>query len=242
MFSRRAVMNVLMGFVCAVVFATAASSAMADDKAPSKKKDKAPDKSAEKEDKEEKPDFPKFEEFAKDHKAILDPTGATPFCPLHYNAKTDNLLCVVPKKMLDTNVLLASSIAGGPRFAGFMWGDMVVQWQQMHKKLVLIEPDLRYKKGEKSTVEDVISRTYTDFIVLSTPIVCKKGDDPVIDMDKVLKTNFMNIGSLFGGSVDASLSRWAKRKGFPDNIELAVDLAVMSGSQGVQRARIHYSI
>ncbi len=243
MFSRRAVMNVLMGLVCAAVCATAASSAMADDKAPSKKKGKAPDETAAKEkEKEEKPDFPKFEEFAKDHKAILDPTGETPFFPLHYNAKTDNLLCVIPKKMLDTNFLLASSIAGGPRFAGFMWGDMVVQWQQMNKKLVLIEPDLRYKKGKKSTVEDVISRTYTDFIVLSTPIVCKKGDDPVIDMDKVLKSNFMNIGSVFGGKVDASLSRWAKRKGFPDNIELAVDLAVMNGGQGGQRAQIHYSI
>jgi len=189
---------------------------------------------------EEKPDFPPFEKVTQGYKQMPAPGGA--FWTLYYNKKTDGLLAVIPKQMLDKNFLLATSIAGGPRLTGFMWGDRVVRWQEMNKKLVLVEPDLRYKPGEKTEIGEVIRRTYTETIVLATPIVSKRNGDPVIDLDKMTKADYAGIGRLFGGSVDASLSRYAKRKVFPANLELAVDLAVMRrGSEGT-RARIHYSI
>jgi hypothetical protein len=213
-----------------------ASAGEKPDKPP--KQDQA-DKKAEKADKE-KPDFPPFDEVSKDHKQVPAPDGS--FWKLYYNKKTDRLLAVIPNGMLKKNFLLATSIAGGPRLAGYMWGDRVVQWHEMDKKLVLIEPDLRYKRGEKSEVGDVIKRTYTDTIVLATPIVSKQNGDPVIDLDKVLKTDYANLGRIFSGSVDASLSRYAKKKAFPENLELAVDLALMRGDQGGTRARVHYSI
>ena len=184
---------------------------------------------------QDKPDLPPFDEVGKDHKPVPAPEGS--FWKLHYNKKTDHLLAVIPQDMLKKNFLLATSIAGGPRLAGYMWGDRVVQWQQMDKKLVLIEPDLRYKRGKKSEVGDVIERTYTDTIVLATPIVSKKDGDPVIDLDKVLKTDYAGVARIFGGGVDASLSRYAKKKAFPDNLELAVDLALMRCQGGGNRRR-----
>lgn len=192
------------------------------------------------EEKKEKPDFPPFEEVAKKYTKMPAPDGA--FWSLYYNKKKDGLLAVIPKGMLGKNFLMATSIAGGPRMTGFMWGDSVVQWQEMDKKLVLIEPDLRYKTGGKSEVGDVIRRTYTESIVLATPIVTRKDGDPVINLNKITKSDYAGVAGLFGGSVDASLSRYAKRKVFPKNVELAVDLAVMRGKSGGTRARVHYSI
>ena len=96
--------------------------------------------------------------------------------------------------------------------------------------------------GDKSEIGDVIRRTYTETIVLTTPIVTKRNGDAVIALDRILKSDYASLGRIFGGRVDASISRYAKRKAFPDNLELAVDLALMQGSQGGQRARVHYSI
>jgi len=201
------------------------------------------EKKGDKDDKKKDDDFPKFEEVTKDHKEVVGPEGATGFFPLYYNQKTDQLLCVIPKAMLEKNFLLASSIAGGPTFAGWMWDDRVVQWHEMEKKLVMIEPDLRYKEGGKSPVADVIRRTYTDRIVTSTPIVTKRKDDPVIDLGDVFKKDFAGIAKMFGERVEPSLSRWAKYKAFPLNVEVAVDTAVMKGEQGGGiRAQVHYSI
>ena len=192
--------------------------------------------------KEKKPDFPKFKEVTEDHKEILGPQGSSGFFPLFFNEKTDQLLCVIPKAMLKKNFLLAVSISGGPTFAGWMWGSSVVQWHEMGKKLVLIMPDLRYKEGGKSPVADVIRRTYTDRIMLATKIVTKRNGDPVIDLGDVYKKDLAEVAKLFGGSMDSSLSRWAKYKVFPFNDEVAVDAAIMKGSQGGIRARIHYSM
>ncbi len=202
------------------------------------------DKDDKKDEKKKEDEFPKFEDVTKDHKEVLGPQGVSGFFPLLYNKKNDQLLAVIPKSMLDKSFLLASSIAGGPMFAGWMWDDCVVQWREMDKKLVLIEPDLRYKEGGKSPVADVIQRTYTDRIRLAAPIVTKRGGDPVIDLGEVFKKDFAGLTQLplFRGSMDSTLSRWAEYKVFPMNVEVAVDAAIMQGDQGGKRARVHYSI
>ncbi|HNQ23527.1 MAG TPA: zinc-dependent metalloprotease [Phycisphaerae bacterium] len=189
-------------------------------------------------------ELPKFDEVAKEHKEVLGPQGENGLFPLFYREKDDQLLAVVPNKMLKKNFLLASSIAAGPDLAGYMWGSNVVQWHEIDKKLVLIEPDLSNKTDEKSTVADVVGRTYTDRIVTAVPIVCKRGQDPVIDLgDLFKKGDLAGIGRVYGGGLDASLSRWAKRKAFPRNVEVAVDAAIMRpGNQGGTRAQVHYSI
>ncbi len=190
----------------------------------------------EKAEKKKKPDFPPFDEVVEDHVKLEG------FFDLYHNAKKDHLLAVVPKSMLGKNFLLASSIAGGPQFTGFMWSTRVVQWHVMDKRLVLLAPDLRIQRAKNSSVEDVVARTYTDKIVLSTKILTKRNGDPVIDMDKVLKRDRVGLAALYGGTVDTSLSKWAKTKAFKHNIELAVDNAIMTRGGDGTYARVHYSI
>jgi hypothetical protein len=185
--------------------------------------------------KEEKPDFPKLEEVVKDH---VESKG---FLPLYYNEKDDHLLAVIPKKMVGKNFLMATSIAAGPDYAGWQWGHRVVQWREIGKKLVLVEPDLRYKSGGDSEVADVIRRTYRDRIVLSTPIVTKRGEDPVIDLDKVFKSDVFGLAQVFGGKMDAGLSRWTERKVFVQNVELSLDAAMMQ-EHGGTLVEVHYSL
>ena len=133
-----------------------------------------------------KPEYPKFADVTKEHKQILGQEGKPGFFPLYYHEKKDQLLGVVPRGMIGQNFLLATSISGGPNFAGYMWEHRVVNWVEMDKKLVLIEPELRYVKPQgKTPIKDVIDRTYTDRILLSTPIITKRGADPVIDLGSI---------------------------------------------------------
>lgn len=182
------------------------------------------------------PEFPPFEEVSKDHKKIAG------FIDLYHDEKKDHLLAVIPKSMLGKDFLIAQSIAGGPVATGFMWETQVVQWQEMDKKLVLIEPDLRYTDAKDSTVADVVARTYTQRIVLHTPIVSRRDGDPVIDLDNVFKSDRAGLERIYEGSMNPALSRWAKIKGFEKNVELSVDAAIMTGQQGGTRARVHFSI
>lgn len=200
------------------------------------KKAEASEKKGDEKEEEEKPDFPPFDEVSEDHEKKAG------FFDLYYNKKKDHLLAVIPKAMVGKNFLVASSIAGGSPYTGFTLFTEVVQWREMGKKLVLIEPDTSNARSEDATVSDVIARTYTDRIVLSTKIVSKRDGDPVIDLDDVFKKDRVGLSRFHKGSVNSGLSKWAKTKAFEKNIELAVDMALMSGSDGGRRTRVHYSI
>ena len=220
-----------------VVFALMAPPLAADEQPQPDKPDQASKAKTGNDKKEEKkPEFPPFDEVTKDYKKISG------FFDLYHHEKKDHLLAAIPGSMIGKEFLMSSAISGGGFLTGFMWDWQVVRWEEMDKKLVLIEPDPRYDPADESSVSDVVARTYTDRIVLSTKIVTKRGGDPVIDLDEVFKTDRTGLGSFYGGSVDASLSKWVKTKGFEKNVELAVDLAYMSGREGGRRSRVHYSL
>ena len=183
----------------------------------------------------DKPEFPDFKEVTKDMKVKEG------FITLYHNEKTDELLARIPGGLLDKPFLLAGSIAKGPFFAGWQWDTRAVYFQRIGKQLVLMEADPRYKRGEGSTVADVIARTYQDYIVMAIPIKTMAGGDPVIDFDRLLKADPLQAAAVFGGRVDRELSRYATLKNFPDNTEIAVDTAVMQGRQEGQIAQVHYS-
>ena len=185
--------------------------------------------------KKEKPDYKPFEEVTKGYEKIDG------FLPLYYQKKTDHLLAVIPQSMIGTDFLIAESITSGGRLTGYQFGHMVVRWEEFNKKLILVEPETRHLR-EKSTMKDVIERTYTDSVLLSTPIVTKRGNDPVIDLNSVFKQDISGLGPFFGGRMDASISKWSEKKVFPDNIEIAVDAVYNGKGNGGKKATIHYSI
>jgi len=190
--------------------------------------------------KKDKPEFPKFEDAMKGFEEV--PTAEPPFIPLWHNKKQDSLRAQIPAGLVGKQFLVATSMAGGPFATGFQLDHFLAYFDRMDKKLVLMRVDPRYVEPKGEPVADVIKRSYGGDIILKVlPIITMKGGDPVIDLDGTLKGDFAGIGPWGGGAVNASLSKWAKFKAFPENIELEADLALMQKDSG-RRILFHYSI
>ncbi len=183
----------------------------------------------------EKPDYKPFAEVVEGYDLIDG------FFPLYYNKKTDNLLAVIPSAMVGPDFLIADSVVAGGRLTGYQFGHSLVHWEELNKKLLLVQPESRHFRND-STMKDVIDRTYSDSVLLSTAIVTKRGKDPVIDLDQVFKHDRSGLSGYFGGAVDPSLSRWAETKCFPDNVELSVEAVYKTKKGYGKRATVHYSI
>jgi hypothetical protein len=133
-------------------------------------------------------------------------------------------------------------MAGGPGATGFQLDHFLAYFDRMDKNLVLMRVDPRYVDGGNEPVADVIKRSYgSDEILRTVPIVSMRGSDPVIDLDQLFKGDFSGIGGWGLGAVNPTLSKWAKFKAFPQNVELEVDLALMRGAEG-RRSLFHYSL
>jgi hypothetical protein len=190
---------------------------------------------------EQKPDFPPFDEIMKDYAEV--PTAEPPFFTILHNKKTDSLRAIIPSSMIGQKFLIASSMAGGSVATGFQLDHFLAYFDRMDKNLVLMRVDPRYVEGGNEPVADVIKRSYgNDEIMRTIPILSVRGSDPVIDLDQLFKSDFSSIGGWGLGSVNPTLSKWAKYKAFPQNIELEVDLALMRGNDGGRRTLFHYSI
>jgi len=189
-----------------------------------------------------KPDFPPFDDVMKDFKEVPSKTGEGCYLTLYRNEKTDELRAVIPSSMLSKQFLLASSISGGPVATGFQLDHFLAYWERMDKNLVLMRVDARFEPASGKEVSDVVNRSYRDEILRTASILTLKGSDPVISLDGLFKADFGGIGGWFGGSINPSLSKWSSVKSFPQNVELTVEAAFMSGGSGGQRMPLHYSI
>lgn len=213
----------------ALVGFTVSASAIAEEK-------KAAEPKAEK----PKPDFPPFDKVMKDFKEV--PTAETPFFSLYHNKKTDDLRAVIPGALIGKQFLIASSISGGPAATGFQLDHFLAYFDRMDKNLVLMRVDPRYVRDSDKPIMDVVKRSYgSDYILQKVPIITMKGGDPVVDLDGLFKGDFSGISGMGAGSINSDLSKWAKFKAFPQNVELSVDLAMM-GRDGGKRMLVHYSL
>ena len=181
--------------------------------------------------KEDKPDFPEFEKVTEGMKTIEG------FVPLYRDAKKDKLYARIPGGLIGNSFLLATTITKGP-MAGQQWVDAPVYWERIDKTMVLMAAETRYKKGGGGPVDDVIGRTYTDSIITSVPILTEAGGDPVIDLASLLKADLVSVGRMYGGGVNASLSRFGEVKNFKHNTEIGVDLVLGGGRQ----VGVHFSL
>ena len=158
----------------------------------------------------------------------------------------EKLLCQIPSGFLGQQFMLSTSMSGGGFFTGFPIDERVVRWEVLGRQLLLIEPETHYVVDKSKEVSDVVRRTYPDRIRRAMPIVTKSpGGDPVIDLGRLLKSDFADISwmSYYGGGINASLSKWTKKKTFPLNVEIGVELAVGAGdpSGSYDKKAVHYS-
>lgn len=203
--------------------------------------------------KPEVPKLPKFEEVTKDMEAHPGLFTLWHYPPellrkareQHQIYEEEKLLCQVPFGFIGKKFMLSTSVAGGGMFTGFPIDERVVQWEIFNRQLLLIEPETGNLAKEGAAVSDAVQRTYPDRILATLPILTRKGQDPVVDLGPLLKSEFADIGwiSSGGGGVNAKLSKWTKRKAFPLNVEIGVELAVPSGVPpgSFEKRMVHYS-
>ncbi len=200
-----------------------------------------------------KPDFPPASELTKGFEKIDG------FYPLYRKPKSEELYVHIPRKQIGPLFLMATSIAGGPNFAGYQWDDMAVKWEKLDKKLLLVRPNLRHKAKKGTPLGDVVNRTFTDSVIRAIDIKAKAGDGGyLIDATQLFKFDLTRVGdslTALGGrgyELDRRLSRWETLKGFEHNTEISVlgtFTAARPGDSGGQvadprgtRMLVHYSL
>lgn len=198
--------------------------------------------------------FPKFEEVTKDMKST---SGLFTLWAYPADAKdkdTEKLLAQIPAGFLGEKFMLSLSFSGGGFFTGFPLEERVVKWAILDRQLLLVQPEAGFVVDAAQPVGDAVRRTYPERIRAAIPIVTKTaGGDPVIDLGALLKTDFADIGWMAaiplgpgfqaGGGINASLSKWTKKKVFELNVEIGVELAIGSGSPpgSYEKKMVHYS-
>lgn len=133
----------------------------------------------------------------------------------------------IPRRQLEKPFFLATSFAGGNAFHGWQWSDQLVFWERFEDKLLLVEQDLRFRSAGNAPVGDAVRRTYANRIVLALPIIGEgKGGNRgyVIDGKRMLADNAAKFFGGIAGSLDSSLARFDKLKGFPNNCEIAITM------------------
>ncbi|MGF1634651.1 MAG: zinc-dependent metalloprotease [Phycisphaerae bacterium] len=143
------------------------------------------------------------------------------------------LLAVIPRSLLNQDLLLATSLSQGP-LMGYQWSDYLVRWEQRGKKLVLAVPDMRYVTDDKSPVSAAVERTYTQGFLTSLPIITRtRQGDPVVDLGDFLVSQTIRIPGA-SGALRKELSRYTKVKAFENNMLVDVEMA-FSGTGGSGR-------
>jgi hypothetical protein len=184
-----------------------------------------------------KPDFPKWDDVSKDYKKVVSTAdGARSLYTIWTRKKDAQMLAELPSNFGSQKLFIAFTVAGGTTTSGVQSGDMYAYWKRFDKRLALIEPnygvrtsgDLESKKGKE--------RVFTDRVLLDVPIVTMgPGGGPVIDMDALL----LGSSSPFRyPGANPRLSKIAKAKAFPKNVEIAFELPLVGGRFGT----LHYSI
>ncbi len=194
-----------------------------------------------------KREFPSIADVTKDY-SVQKGGEEGGLMTLFIEKKKHRILAAIPISLQGAKFLLATSITGG-QYTGWQWDDLMVYWERHDRKLVLVEPEIRYRSGG-GTIAEVVKRTYRDRVVTAVPILAEgRGGTVLIDLTAL----FAGRASLFVGSlasgVDASLAKIANAKVFPENVEIAFDLPRTKG-RGFSRSggrssggiAVHYSI
>ncbi|XZE56907.1 zinc-dependent metalloprotease [Planctomycetaceae bacterium SH139] len=152
--------------------------------------------------------------------------------------KDSQVLVELPKNFAGKRYFVALTVSSGDRFAGLQSGDWVVEWRRYDDRLALIVPNLAIRASGDAEGKASVKRLFTDQVILDMPILAMgPNNGPVIDADNLLVGNATRF---FGGSVQVTnprVTKIAKAKTFPLNVELAFEIV---GRGGILQT-IHYS-
>jgi hypothetical protein len=183
--------------------------------------------------------LPPFEEVTRDMKRADGLFSLFYYEPAERSRDPERLLALIPRSLLNQDILFATSISEGGSLTGHMWDDYLIRWEIRGRSLALVLPEVRYAQPRENPVAEVIGKTYNSRILATAPIVTfSGGGEPLVDLGPLLKSNIAGLPS--GGMVRSDLSRWMKKKLFPDNVLIGVELALASG-QGASLTGVTYA-
>lgn len=200
--------------------------------------------------KKEKPKFPELSKKIKKAKKI----------PGFFNMyKEDNQVYLeIPKSKLNKEFYLFTSLSAGT--LGYLmpnWqiDEEVLYFKKVGKKLFLFEKDKYYKAKKGTPMATSLKKTYLDSMIAQFPIrAASKGESKyLVDANSFF---FGKAGTAmpswitqgFGISgVDTSKSFWNKVKGYPNNVELDIQVTVRARGYSSNflesnQLRFHFSI
>ena len=189
---------------------------------------------------EKKPDFPKFEEVAKDfEKVVSTADGARSFYTVWTREKDGQMLAELPQNYSTIKQWFAVTVGSGETYAGLQGGNMYTYWKRYDKRIALMAPEIDTRSTGDQESKDSVNKIFTDRVILDLPIVCiGPSGQPVIDFDELLAGQ---ASTFFGGSARGANTRLLKitsAKAFPKNVEIAIEMPVAGGTL----KEFHYSI
>ncbi|QYK46893.1 MAG: zinc-dependent metalloprotease [Phycisphaeraceae bacterium] len=195
----------------------------------------------------EKPEFPPFNDVAKEYKKVAPPPGVSPFWTIWTREKDGQMLAELNNWGDQQRFYIAPTVASGDPEAGVLpiytrWGmpgDRYVYWRRYDKQLALIEPQLEIRSTGDNESKAAVARSYTDRVLLTVPIVAMgPGGNPVIDLDAFLLGNARFFFGAFVNGARNDLATIKSVKTFANNAEIAVEVPVIGG----RMATLHYSM
>ncbi len=211
----------LVGLIAAVIPVT---GALAQPGAPDKKK----------------PDFPKFDDVAKDYdKVVSTLDGSGSLYTLYKREKDGQMLAELPRGYARQKHFLAMTLAAGDMWAGLQGSDQYFYWKRFDKRIAMIAPNLATRSTGDQESRVSVSRHFTDKVILDVPIVCMgPSGQPVIDLDALLVGQASKFFGRDATGLNTRLATVAKAKAFPKNVEVAFTVPARDGAMKT----FHYSL
>jgi hypothetical protein len=149
------------------------------------------------------------------------------------------LLAVIPRGLLNQDLMLAGTISRGSEFGLPIDDGTLVRWEQSGNRLLLVAPDTRLKEIGNDPVLGAVRHTYTDSLLAGFPVL---GSDAsggqLIDLTDAI---YSGINGVSLGAVRRDLSKLVKVKSFPENAVVDVDVATMTGGNSARWTGISYA-
>lgn len=186
------------------------------------------------------PEFPPFAEVSKGFEKVGSSSdGAPSMYTLYKRDKDARILAELPRNFENQKIFIATTYAGGVSNTGIQLNESYCYWRRYDKKLALIEPNTEVRATGDQESRKSGERLYTDRVILEVPIATMgAGGGPVIDLSGLLVGQ---VEKFFGPSAarnNKGLTRIAKCKAFPQNLELAFEMPAGDG----KLQTLYYSI
>ena len=187
-----------------------------------------------------KPDFPSYTTVIKGYEQVISSMDKkSSLFSIYVRKKDQQMLGALPAGFESKKFFIAMTVASGETYAGLQAGEKYVYFKRLHKRLLIIEPNLKVRSSGDLESKASVKRIFTDRVIVDVPILALLPKNrPLIDMDALLVGQAAKFFGSKGAGLNVKLAQIRTAKAFPGNVELAF---TVPASNGVLKTW-HYSI